>query len=64
MMTDRMYLLLERLQRIDDALRLAESAARPDPRRLALLRLRRAWMRRQLERRSATAVRVLVPLTA
>ena len=55
-MTNSMYLLLERLQRIDDALRLAQSADRPDARRIALLGLRRAWVRHRLARLSRAAV--------
>ncbi|MDR7102089.1 hypothetical protein [Croceicoccus sp. BE223] len=54
-MTNSMYLLLERLQRIDEALRLARSATRPDNRRIALLGLRRAWLRHRLTRMSRSA---------
>lgn len=54
-MTDRMYLILERLQKIDDAMRLAEQAPRPDARKIALLRLRRAWGRHQLSRKAGLA---------
>lgn len=56
-MTDRKYLLLERLQRIDEALRLAESVGRTDPRKIGLLRLRRAWAQRQLAREARLARR-------
>ncbi len=54
-MTNSMYLLLERLQRIDDALRLAQSAQQPDTRTIAILSLRRAWVRHRLARMTRVA---------
>ncbi|GGC33144.1 hypothetical protein GCM10011371_20690 [Novosphingobium marinum] len=51
-MSFRFYRLLERLQRLDDALRLAESRPQSDPALLAGLRHRKLSLRRALARLS------------
>lgn len=51
MMSERLYRLLERLQKLDARLRLAQARRRPDPMELAVL----ASLKRAVRRRIAAA---------